>query len=194
METLLQSLEREGHSDPLSEEVYQILHALQVRSAAIPEVIPITAGRTGLTCENCALPSESIASVGFDFSLETRPDNKFQHRSTKHKIWCCSGECVIQSLARNKYGEASHKWPVTLAEFRQIEGIPFLRSLQRSDRDEIPSQVIDNKDSEKGLFEEMTNDALEGFRNAPRRSGRPKTHFTAADRQRAYRDRQRAAL
>jgi hypothetical protein len=196
METILQSLEREGHTDPLDNEVYCILKKLEIRSKSIPDVVPINPSPNspkGATCENCGLPSDSVASDGYVFSLETRPDNKFQHRSTKHRVWGCSGECVIQSLARNKYGEASHKWPVTLAEFRQIEGSPFLRSLERLDRDEIPSQSVENKDQKMGLFENVTTDALEGFRNAPRRSGRRKQHSSAAARQRAYRDRQREA-
>ena len=194
-ETLLQNLERTGHTDPLDDEVYQILKNLEERSKSIPDVTSIVAGRTGLTCENCGLPSDVIASKGFVFTLETRPDNKYQHRSTKHKVWCCSKECTIQALAQNKYGVATSKWPVTLAEFRQMEGNPFVRGLDQSDRYEIPSQVIENTDPEIGLFGNVTTDALEGFRNAPKpskRSGRPKTHSTAADRQRAYRERQRA--
>src|ERR1700687_1436589 len=85
-ETLLQYLERTGHTNPLDAEVYGILKRLAERSAAIPDVAPITAGRTGFTCENCGLPSDVIASKGVIFTLETRPDNKYQHRSTKHRV------------------------------------------------------------------------------------------------------------
>lgn len=188
-ETLLQHLERTGHPDPFHNEVYGILKKLEVRSAAIPDVVPVKAGRIGLTCENCGLPSDVIAPKGYVFDLETRPDNKYQHRSTKHKVWCCSEECTVQSLARNKYGEASHKWPVTLAEFRQIEGEPFVRGLKGSDRYEMPLQVAENTEPKMGLNEEMTLPPT-GVNFVTR--GRPKTHSTAAARQRAYRDRQRA--
>lgn len=197
METLLQSLERERYTDPLSEEVYQILHALEVRSASIPDVVPVHPSPNspkGATCENCGLPSDAIASDGYAFSLETRPDNKFQHRSTKHKVWCCSRECGVQSLARNKYGEASHRWPVTLAEFRQLEGEPFFRRLDEarkpSDRYETPPHTIENTGPERALFGKVALAHVGRFRNA---SGRPKTYPTRAARQRAYRTRQRAA-
>ena len=194
METILQSLEREGHTDPLDDEVYCILKKLEIRSKSIPDVVPINPSPNspkGATCENCGLPSDSVASDGYVFALETRPDNKFQHRSTKHRVWCCSKECVIQALAQNKYGPATHKWPVTLAEFRQLEGEPFLRSLTVT---KYPPQTRINIGSDESLFENVTTDALEGFRNAPRRSGRPKQHLSAAARQRAYRDRQRACV
>lgn len=85
-----------------------------------------------MACENCALPEHALLSDGFTFSLESAKE-KFKTRAGHRKVWCCSGECVIQSLARNKYGESSHKWPVTLAEFRQLEGMPFLKRLECSD-------------------------------------------------------------
>jgi len=138
------------------------------------------------TCENCGLPSGSIVSAGYSFSLETRPTSAYQHRSTKHRVWCCSRECGIQSLARNKYGETSHRWPITLAEFRQLEGERFFR---RFDRYETPSQVVENNDPKMGLFEKVALPHTEEFRNA---SGRPKRHVSPAARQRAYRERQRA--
>ena len=86
-----------------------------------------------MTCENCGLPSGATASAGFSFDLETRPENKFQHRTSKHLVWACSKECVIQALAQNKYGAATREWPVTLAEFRQLEGEPFFRGLKGSE-------------------------------------------------------------
>jgi hypothetical protein len=140
------------------------------------------------TCENCGLPSDAIAYAGFAFALETRPDNKYQHRSTKHRVRCCSKECVIQALAQNKYGPATHKWLVTLAEFRQLEGEPFFRGLTVT---KCPPQTRINTGSDEGLFEKVALPPTEGFRNA---SGRPKTYPTAAARQRAYRDRQRASV
>ena len=138
------------------------------------------------TCDNCGLPSGSIVSAGHSFSLETRPTSAYQHRSTKHRVWSCSRECGIQSLARNKYGEASYKWPVTLAEFRQLEGEPFFRGLTVT---KYPPQTRINTGSDEGLFEKVALPPTEGFRNA---SGRPKRHISAAARQRAYRERQRA--
>lgn len=140
------------------------------------------------TCENCGLPSDANSSTGFAFALETRPDNRFRHRSTKHRVWCCSKECVIQALAQNKYGPATHKWPVTLAEFRQLEGETSFRGLTVT---KYPPQTRINTGSDEGSFEKVALPPTEGFRNA---SGRPKRHVSAAARQRAYRDRQRASV
>jgi hypothetical protein len=96
-----------------------------------------------MNCENCGLPSDATTSAGFAFALETRPETKYQHRSTQHRVWSCTKECVIQALAQNKYGTATHKWPVTLAEFRQLEGEPFFRRLgdggNRANQSKVPS-------------------------------------------------------
>jgi hypothetical protein len=83
-----------------------------------------------MLCENCGLPEHALTSSGFTFKLDS-PKEKFKTRAGRRTVWCCSGECVIQSLARNKYGETSCKWPVTLAEFRQLEGQAFLDRLSK---------------------------------------------------------------
>jgi len=147
------------------------------------------AGRKGLTCENCGLPSDATTCTGYAFALETMPDSKFQHRSTKHRVWCCGEECVVQALAQNKYGVASHKWPVTLAEFRQLEGEPFLRRLKRSNRTESTLQVVETVESKTGLFEKVTLPHTEGI--SVRLRGRPRKWESEKDRLRSYRDKQR---
>lgn len=136
-----------------------------------------------MNCENCGLPDDATASAGFAFDLETRPENKFQHRSTKHRVWACSKECVIQALAQNKYGPTTHKWPVTLAAFRQLEGEPFFRGLSVT---KYPPRTRVNTGSDEGLFEKET---LPHAGATFVTLGRPKTHPTAAARQRAYRER-----
>ena len=134
------------------------------------------------TCENCNLPNHALMSPGFQFSLESAKE-KFKTRAGRRKVWCCSGECVIQALARNKYGESSHKWPVTLAEFRQIEGLPFLRRLECY---EIGLQPVDSTNPQISLNENVNLFAQKSFVT---HSGRPKTHSSNATKQRAYRER-----
>ena len=41
-------------------------------------------------------------------------------RARKSTVWVCSNECAHQALAVSKYGPASSKWPVTLAQFRKL--------------------------------------------------------------------------
>ena len=135
-----------------------------------------------MLCENCGLPERALTSAGYSFRLESAKE-KFKTRAGRRTVWCCSGECVIQSLARNKYGESSHKWPVTLAEFRQLEGQAFLERLECY---ETSPQSVDSTDPKNGQNGKLAPLPVGGFRNA---SGRPKQHLSAAAKQRAYRAR-----
>lgn len=69
------------------------------------------------TCENCGLPSGSVKGDGVSLVIEATPENRFQ-RTRRRTVWCHSEECAIQCLAIAKYGLATHKWPITLAQFR----------------------------------------------------------------------------
>jgi len=145
-------------------------------------------------CYNCGLPYDAIGGAGRSLPLETKPQTAFRQRASKHTVWCCSDECAIQALAQAKYGTATHKWPVTLTEFRQIEGIPFLRRLDAGLTVTKPTrQTRINKGVEEGDFEklglphaELLEPLEAGFRNA---GGRPRQHLSAAAKQRAYRQR-----
>ena len=134
----------------------------------------------GRSCENCGLPEWAVEEDGFSFRLESAKE-KFKTRAGHRTVWCCSGSCVAQPLARNKYGESSHKWPVTLAEFRQLEGQAFLERLECY---ETTPQSADSTDPKISQNEKLTLPYAGGFRNA---SGRPRTHSSNAARQRAYR-------
>jgi hypothetical protein len=71
------------------------------------------------SCYNCGLPADCVSGDGLKVVLHVRPQpgEKFK-RERKQTVWCCRDECAIQSLAIARYGPATHKWPITLAEFR----------------------------------------------------------------------------
>jgi len=73
------------------------------------------------SCHNCGLPADCIPGV--KVVLHVRPQGKYQ-RDRKQTVWCHSEECAIQALAIARYGPASHKWPITLAEFRSTNPLP----------------------------------------------------------------------
>src|SRR5579872_2251160 len=74
------------------------------------------------TCHNCGLPEDCISTTGRKVVLHFRPQpgEKFK-RERRQSTWCHSDECAIQALAVAQYGAASHKWPLTLAEFRSTD-------------------------------------------------------------------------
>lgn len=69
------------------------------------------------TCENCGLPSWTVSGLGVSMTIEDRPENRYQ-KTRKRTAWCHNEQCAVQVLAVSKYGRASHKWPITLAQFR----------------------------------------------------------------------------
>jgi len=68
-------------------------------------------------CENCGLPAWAVTGAGISVSVETKPENRYR-RTRKRTVWCHDDECAIQCLAVARYGRASSKWPITLAQFR----------------------------------------------------------------------------
>lgn len=135
------------------------------------------------TCHNCGLPSD-CASNGRQVTLRLKPENGSQ-RERKHTVWCHSDECAIQALAIAQYGPATHKWPITLAQFRAMNPLP---AKGRSDRTEMGFQVTDSINAKNANFEIM------GLPHMPAisvRKGRPKRWNSEAERLRAYRARQR---
>jgi hypothetical protein len=128
--------------------------------------------------------------VGFKIRIEIGP-KKFRGAS-KRMVWCHDEECAVQTLAVSRYGVASHRWPITLAQFRSLPEVKEL--IRRSACYEIPSQGVDSTSPKNGKSQELTSDAQNQFRNAEnpvKRKGRPKQYASAASRQRAYRDRTR---
>jgi hypothetical protein len=43
-----------------------------------------------------------------------------EKRPRKSTVWVCSDECAIQAMGISKYGPATFRWPVTLAQARPI--------------------------------------------------------------------------
>lgn len=70
-----------------------------------------------MRCENCGLPDGCLTEKGSQIQIVRRAENSYK-RDSKATVWVCSRECGVQALAISKYGVASYKWPVTLAQFR----------------------------------------------------------------------------
>ena len=72
------------------------------------------------TCENCGLPSWAVSGDGVEVTIQQKPENRYQ-KTRRRMVWCHSEECAVQCLAVSKYGRATHKWPLSLAEFRATQ-------------------------------------------------------------------------
>lgn len=70
-----------------------------------------------MTCENCGIAEGALLDAGHRIQITRRAENNFK-RESKATVWVCTEECGVQALGVSKYGKASHKWPVTLAQFR----------------------------------------------------------------------------
>jgi len=99
-------------------EVARIIMAIQEKGAKLkaPPQTPVDYSDRR-TCENCGLPMWAVSGPGVSIIIEDRPENRFQ-RTRKRTVWCHDDECAVQCLAISKYGRATHKWPITLAQFR----------------------------------------------------------------------------
>lgn len=84
-------------------------------------------------CDNCGLPSWAVSGEGVSITVEQKPENRYQ-RARKRTVWCHSEECPVQCLAVSKYGRASHKWPITLAQFRATQPLKQSESTAMSKR------------------------------------------------------------
>ena len=140
-------------------------------------------------CHNCGLPSDCCASEGQTVKLEVKLVNNF-HRTSHRTVWCHSEECVIQALAIARYGLPTHKWPVTLAQFRATHPLEGL------DRTETIAGTCINTEAKIGLFENLVLEATDEFpyvnRASKRKGGRPRKWNSEAERVREYRRRTQA--
>ena len=82
------------------------------------------------TCHNCGLPQYATDQPGIQITVSAPAENKFR-RETRRLVWCHSDECAIQALAVSRYGSASHKWPITLAQFRATKPLDALKNPSR---------------------------------------------------------------
>jgi hypothetical protein len=145
-----------------------------------------------MNCENCGLPDDCTARLGCFVVLRLRPENQFC-REQRRKVWCCSEECARQAAflqletrsSRDTITRLLGGKPISYQEFRRL---PLEIVKARSERYETPSEVIDST-SPKTIKNEVM--ALPHAGVSFVTLGRPKTHPSAAARQRAYRDRQR---
>ncbi len=137
------------------------------------------------SCHNCGLRSGATSSPGLMVRLALRPMNGFE-RKRRVTVWCHSDECALQVLAVAQYGPATHKWPLTLTQFR---------AMNRLDRAETYAQTRIKSGAAKADFQIMGSDALPGFPNARKRvGGRPRKWRSDAERMRTFRrNRRRAA-
>jgi hypothetical protein len=141
------------------------------------------------TCHNCGIPSDIFEASGRFVVLHLQPSNRFC-RATKKTVWCCSGECCYQALAIAAYGPASHKWPITLAEFKALNPLP--------DRTETIAETRINTGAKSGECDIMAPLVMEGVSVRKtafkRKGGRPKKWTSEAVRLRAYREQRKVQV
>jgi len=98
------------------------------------------------TCDACGLTSWALVGPGVSLKLRIRGENRF-HPDRRHTVWCCSSRCAIQSLAVAEMGSATHKWPITLAQFAALNA---QRVSSRLDRPETIAGTRINSGSAEG--------------------------------------------
>jgi len=167
----------------------------QLKAKGIPNIEGADGDR--FSCESCGLPSWAASSGGLKVTVRVKAENKMR-RDRSRKVWVCSEDCAWCVLAVAEMGKGSHRWPISLAEFkRQNRGL-FLSALGRLDRYETTLSGPHKQRGCKTLIAEsgtpVSDSQKRGFRNAKRASGgRPRKHETDAARQRAYRQRKAVA-
>jgi hypothetical protein len=134
------------------------------------------------SCYNCGLPANCCATEGVKVVLRLRPENRFKGER-KQTVWCHNEECAIQSLAVARYGPATHKWPITLAQFRATNPL--------SNVTKSTSQSVDSTSPKSADFGIMDPEYQKGV--FVTQNGRPRNPnaLTDAQRAKAYRERQK---
>jgi hypothetical protein len=136
------------------------------------------------SCYNCGLPEDCALSEGYKLRLTFKAKTAYG-RDSKRTVWCHSEECTIQALAVALYGPSSHKWPVTLAQFRAT------RPLDGLDRAETIAEPRVNTGAPEALVGILDPEHGAGvsvrFRASKRIGGRPRKWASEAERMRAYR-------
>jgi len=137
------------------------------------------------SCHNCGMPDWAISHTGVETKLHLRAHNRFA-RDSKRTVWCCSESCALQARAQAEMGTATHKWPMTLAEYAAHERAT---SQRRSNRAETPSQVPDSTGPKIGKNAKVNLPYMD-TKNAgvsARKGGRPRKWENNGERMRAYR-------
>lgn len=152
--------------------------------------------RSNEACEMCGLPS-SAARSGVRIRLRVAAENA-SRRDRKRTVWCCSKSCANQAFAVSMMGPATHKWPVTLAEFTTAHCEEIERAIQAgSHRTETPFQAVDSTGPKNGDFAVLGLPRMEPISVRSQaysaRKGRPRKWASEAERLRAYRATRRAS-
>ena len=152
----------------------------------------IKKGAQAETCFDCGLPSDCTERRGCCIVLRVRPENGFR-REQHRRVWCCSEECArhaafLQLEARSTRDTITRLFGGKSISYSEFLRLPLELVKRGSERYEIPSEVIDSINPKTAKNEVM---ALPHAGPSFVTRGRPRTHPTAAARQRAYRDRQR---
>lgn len=71
-----------------------------------------------MTCHNCGAP-QTDPTKGRTITITKKAENSFQ-RNSKITVWTCCKECAVQAIGISKYGPATHRWPITLAQLRAM--------------------------------------------------------------------------
>jgi hypothetical protein len=82
------------------------------------------------TCHNCGFPSDQGTVKGRSVVLHLKAANSFR-KPTNRTVGAASDACAYQALAIAEYGPASHRWPITLAEFRSLNLLPRKKNEKR---------------------------------------------------------------
>lgn len=69
-----------------------------------------------MNCHNCSLPDTGNGK-GHNVTITIKPENGYQ-RQRKATVWTCCKECAVQAVGVAKYGLATHRWPISLAQLR----------------------------------------------------------------------------
>ena len=72
-----------------------------------------------MTCQNCGCPQGALIQDGRSVHIQLAAGYG-EKRPRKSTVWVCSDECAIQAMGISKYGPATFRWPVTLAQARPI--------------------------------------------------------------------------
>lgn len=109
-----------------------------------------------MSCENCGLPEGVLDKKdGHRITITRKAANNFKHDS-KVSVWVCSFECGVQLLGLSKYGKASNKWPVTLAQYRTVVQKQNLITEAKSDIDKKPRKKKSSKSKAQKNHHERT--------------------------------------
>jgi hypothetical protein len=145
------------------------------------------------TCHVCGVPLWACFGPGFITKVKAKAENRFR-RDRQVSVWCCSKRCAMQANALAELGPASHKWPISLAEFAAQRGTMLDIREPGADRTETIAESSVNTgaaEAEQQDLDQQPNEAVSVREIVRRRGGRPRKWKSEAERLRDYRERKR---